>query len=132
MCAEVLSMMEQLLTVGEKRDAEALALQRAGLQIQRKKQIGQDAKTELADVAHEIDKLGRWPISLRNPATFDKLVAGMRMLRTISERGQCMGVGGTMWIDSHLTANALPVKSKTDRIKGLDINQQEPDGRAYQ
>ncbi|KAI8181908.1 PA14 domain protein [Colletotrichum sp. SAR 10_75] len=29
MCAEVLSMMEQLLTVGEKRDAEALALQRA-------------------------------------------------------------------------------------------------------
>ncbi|KAI8258297.1 PA14 domain protein [Colletotrichum sp. SAR11_239] len=29
MCAEVLSMMEQLLTVSEKRDAEALALQRA-------------------------------------------------------------------------------------------------------
>ncbi|KAI8189902.1 PA14 domain protein [Colletotrichum sp. SAR 10_86] len=29
MCAEALSMMEQLLTVSEKRDAEALALQRA-------------------------------------------------------------------------------------------------------
>ncbi|KAI8308910.1 PA14 domain protein [Colletotrichum sp. SAR11_240] len=29
MCAEVLSMMEQLLTVSEKRDAEALDLQRA-------------------------------------------------------------------------------------------------------
>ncbi|KAJ0267938.1 hypothetical protein COL940_013880, partial [Colletotrichum noveboracense] len=29
MCAEVLSMMEQLLTAREKRDTEALALQRA-------------------------------------------------------------------------------------------------------
>ncbi|KAJ0270513.1 hypothetical protein CBS470a_013491 [Colletotrichum nupharicola] len=61
--------MEQLLTAREKRDTEALALQRAlqdvemqYMLLERKsfgyeeKQIGQDAKRELADVAHEIDK----------------------------------------------------------------------------